>query len=375
MPKYRADLLDRIFHALSDTTRRGMVERLARGPASVSEIARPLQWALPTVVQHLGVLEAAGVVTSTKVGRVRTFQLATDALLPTAEWIGRATTACRAATRSTRCPSGTSTEQGEDKMTDTIERSQTHATFVIERSYDVPVARVWRALSDTDERAQWFGGGDAFDVQEQAHDFRVGGHGIEAGQWHGGPTSVFRSTYTDIIDQVRIVFTYDMWVDDEHISTSLTTIALEPEGERSTVDLHRTGCPFRRPRHGVEGREEGSKGILDQLGAFVTGDGLTPGPVLRHRPRSVPVFGGTDSRFTSGRCRQLQAWKRAVRKRWSGSSELPLVYESPKDRLHRLAAEASCASGEHRPYKTVVWGRQGDEVPRLPGGLPDDYRG
>jgi DNA-binding transcriptional ArsR family regulator len=86
--KYRPDALDRLFHALGDTTRRGMVERLVRGPASVSEIARPLTWSLPTVVQHLGVLQAAGVVTSSKVGRVRTYQLATDALLPAAEWIG-----------------------------------------------------------------------------------------------------------------------------------------------------------------------------------------------------------------------------------------------------------------------------------------------
>jgi DNA-binding transcriptional ArsR family regulator len=66
-----------------------MVERLARGPASVSELARPFDFSLPTVVQHLGVLEAAGIVTSTKVGRVRTYQLATDALAPAGDWIGR----------------------------------------------------------------------------------------------------------------------------------------------------------------------------------------------------------------------------------------------------------------------------------------------
>ena len=66
-----------------------MVERLARGPASVTELARPLDMALPTVVQHLGVLEAAGIVTSTKVGRVRTCQLIVEALNPAAEWISR----------------------------------------------------------------------------------------------------------------------------------------------------------------------------------------------------------------------------------------------------------------------------------------------
>jgi DNA-binding transcriptional ArsR family regulator len=65
-----------------------MIERLAKGPASVSELARPFEMALPSVVQHLGVLEAAGLVTSTKVGRVRTYQLAVGALAPVAKWIG-----------------------------------------------------------------------------------------------------------------------------------------------------------------------------------------------------------------------------------------------------------------------------------------------
>ena len=62
MPKYLA--LDRMFHALADSSRRAMVERLSRGPASVSELARPFERALPTVVQHLGVLEQAGIADS-----------------------------------------------------------------------------------------------------------------------------------------------------------------------------------------------------------------------------------------------------------------------------------------------------------------------
>jgi DNA-binding transcriptional ArsR family regulator len=78
-----------MFHALADATRRAMVERLARGPASFSELARPFDMALPSVLQHLGVLEDAGIVTSTKVGRVRTYQLAPEALTPAGQWIGR----------------------------------------------------------------------------------------------------------------------------------------------------------------------------------------------------------------------------------------------------------------------------------------------
>jgi DNA-binding transcriptional ArsR family regulator len=64
-----------------------MIERLARGPASVSELARPFEMALPSVVQHLGVLNSAGLVTSSKVGRVRTYQLAVDALTAPTAWM------------------------------------------------------------------------------------------------------------------------------------------------------------------------------------------------------------------------------------------------------------------------------------------------
>ena len=87
MPKYDEERLDRMFHALGDSTRRAMVQRLVKGPASVSELARPFEMALPSVVQHLGVLEAAGIVTSTKTGRVRTYQLAVEALTPAGDWI------------------------------------------------------------------------------------------------------------------------------------------------------------------------------------------------------------------------------------------------------------------------------------------------
>src|SRR5690242_11118714 len=78
-----------MFHALADSSRRAMVERLSRGPASVSELAKPFEMALPSVVQHLGVLERAGIVSSAKVGRVRTYQLVPGAMESAADWIGR----------------------------------------------------------------------------------------------------------------------------------------------------------------------------------------------------------------------------------------------------------------------------------------------
>ena len=79
--------LDRLFHALADPARRAMVERLARGPAPVSELARPLPMSLPAAMQHLGVLEAAGLVRSQKAGRVRTCAIEPRALSQAERWI------------------------------------------------------------------------------------------------------------------------------------------------------------------------------------------------------------------------------------------------------------------------------------------------
>jgi DNA-binding transcriptional ArsR family regulator len=80
--------LDRRFHALADPTRRSIVERLSRGPASVSELAEPFPITLAAVVQHLHVLEASGLVQSEKVGRVRTCRIEAEALQPVERWIG-----------------------------------------------------------------------------------------------------------------------------------------------------------------------------------------------------------------------------------------------------------------------------------------------
>lgn len=86
MPEQTA-VLDRVFKALSDPTRRQVVERLGVGPASTSELARPFTMALPSFTQHLDVLERAGLVTSTKAGRVRTYRLQPVALDVAQGWL------------------------------------------------------------------------------------------------------------------------------------------------------------------------------------------------------------------------------------------------------------------------------------------------
>lgn len=79
--------LDLMFQALADPSRRTMVDRLSRGPASVSQLAEPLDMSLPAVVQHLQVLEAAGLVKTQKIGRVRSCTLDTTAMSQAERWI------------------------------------------------------------------------------------------------------------------------------------------------------------------------------------------------------------------------------------------------------------------------------------------------
>jgi DNA-binding transcriptional ArsR family regulator len=79
--------LDLMFAALADASRRSMVERLSRGPASVKELAAPLAMSLPAVLQHLQVLETSGLVRSQKVGRVRTCRIEPVALQAAEQWI------------------------------------------------------------------------------------------------------------------------------------------------------------------------------------------------------------------------------------------------------------------------------------------------
>lgn len=82
-----AGSLDLVFQALADPTRRAIVQRLSRGPATVSVLAQPLGMSLPAVHQHLQLLEASGLVSSKKVGRVRTCRIETAALARAERWI------------------------------------------------------------------------------------------------------------------------------------------------------------------------------------------------------------------------------------------------------------------------------------------------
>ena len=87
MPNQQA-ALTAVFRSLADPTRRAVIERLGRGPVAVTELARPFKMALPSFAQHLEVLEDCGLVTSQKVGRVRTYRLVPRRLAAAHTWLG-----------------------------------------------------------------------------------------------------------------------------------------------------------------------------------------------------------------------------------------------------------------------------------------------
>jgi DNA-binding transcriptional ArsR family regulator len=95
-PNPRTTALDQMFQALADPSRRGMLERLCKGPASVSDLAEPFRMSLPAVLQHLQVLEQSGLVKTEKVGRVRTCSVETKALRSVEHWISARRTAWEA---------------------------------------------------------------------------------------------------------------------------------------------------------------------------------------------------------------------------------------------------------------------------------------
>lgn len=80
--------LDPVFHALADPTRRAVIQQLGQGSCTVSELAKPFDMALPSFMKHIGVLEAAGLIASIKVGRVRTCTLKPEKLAAAEQWFG-----------------------------------------------------------------------------------------------------------------------------------------------------------------------------------------------------------------------------------------------------------------------------------------------
>jgi uncharacterized protein YndB with AHSA1/START domain len=145
------------------------------------------------------------------------------------------------------------------------ERSTTHSTFVIERTYDAAPQRVFDAWADPDAKAQWFGPPDK---REYSLDFRVGGSERLVIAFGDGSIFSFDSVYQDIVPGQRIIHAYDMHRDEVRISVSLATIEIEAQGEGSRMTLTEYGV-YLDGHDTPEQREHGTNEMMGALGDFL----------------------------------------------------------------------------------------------------------
>ena len=145
------------------------------------------------------------------------------------------------------------------------DHSVAHGTFVIDRTYNHPVEKVWAAWSDPKLKQQWFGDTS---TPPKVFEFKPGGRESSAGTIPNGPTFNFDLLYQDIIPLSRILYSYDMHMDGKKISVSLAAIEFWPDGKATKLRLTEYGL-FLDGLDNVEQRKEGTIGLMDGLGGFL----------------------------------------------------------------------------------------------------------
>ncbi|CAJ0710786.1 SRPBCC family protein [Ralstonia mannitolilytica] len=152
-------------------------------------------------------------------------------------------------------------------LADGVQRSVVHATFTVERTYDAPRSRVFKALTDPAAKAKWFAGGNGYTQLVREMDARPGGREVLKGRWDSGVVSSFEATYHDVIPDERVVYSYVMHLDDRKISASLATLELKPANDGAGTRLVTTEQgAFLDGYDDAGSRERGTQFLLDMLG-------------------------------------------------------------------------------------------------------------
>jgi uncharacterized protein YndB with AHSA1/START domain len=152
-----------------------------------------------------------------------------------------------------------------------------HSTFTIERAFKAPPGRVFAAWATNEAKAKWFAGPAGEVVEEiREFNFREGGSDRLRGRWNSGRISDFKSTYWEIIPDRRIVYAYEMFMDDRiRMSVSLATIEFAPSGAGTRMTLTEQGAFLEQyaPDGGDDaaGREHGTKVLVEKLAAYLDG--------------------------------------------------------------------------------------------------------
>jgi len=150
-------------------------------------------------------------------------------------------------------------------MTVASQRSVQHATFVIEREFAFPPARVFAAWADPKAKSKWFSGPSGqWTPLERQMEFRIGGRERAKGRWAGGRVTDFQAVYHDIVQDQRIVYSYAMHVDEKRISVSLATIEFAPSGKGTKLVLTEQGA-FLDGYDDAGSRERGTGALMDAL--------------------------------------------------------------------------------------------------------------
>jgi len=144
--------------------------------------------------------------------------------------------------------------------------TSTHTTFVIERSYPSSPSRVFAAWADARAKASWFNGPpNQWTEYERSFDFRIGGRESLRGMHQSGTVSRYDAVYFDIVNDQRIVYAYDMHLDDRRISVSLATVELFP-ADSGTRLVYTEQAVFLDGYDDAGGRERGTRALFAQLG-------------------------------------------------------------------------------------------------------------
>lgn len=147
-----------------------------------------------------------------------------------------------------------------------MRRTAEHASFVIERTFPVDPARVFRAWASAEEKLRWFGppSPDGYEL-----DFRIDGHELFASTAPDGARYRYDAVYRDIIDGERIVYTYEMHRDEDRISVSVATIEFAAAEGGTVLKLTEQGA-YLDGHDTVDAREHGTRAIIEKLAAVVS---------------------------------------------------------------------------------------------------------
>ncbi len=145
-------------------------------------------------------------------------------------------------------------------------RTVVHDAFTLQRTYDATPAQVYHALTDRAAKAKWFEGGADWTPIERTMDVRPGGREVARGRWPSGLVTTFDAVYLDIVPDRRVVYAYDLYLDDRKISVSLATLEIAAAAGGARLTFTEQGA-FLDGYDDAGAREHGTGLLMDRLGA------------------------------------------------------------------------------------------------------------